>query len=905
MLNKLPQYVVGIDVETTSLEPAHGDIIDVAAIRFDLISGQEVDRFTSLTRPRQPISTEITVLTGITQDMVADQPQFSEIVGDLKTFIGTDAIFAHNASFDLNFLSFHGLPLKNPVWDTFPLATIAWPESDSYNLGFLVDTLGIPKKGEHRATDDVLMTWDLLQHIRKSLAVEGQTYQKVIETAAKAGLDHYLPLFSVQKESEEEQPLASSTRNKTTANTSVSKSTEVSAVDLLGPDGPLAKSLANFTPRESQRTMSGKVESILEETGIGLIEASTGIGKSYAYLIPALKSASQDKPVIVATHTRHLQDQIVERDIPTLSDSLDLARTVALLKGRRNYVCETRLGQLLGRATITETDAFLLIKILLWLSRGSNGDIERLNISHQSPRLLRYIHADAISCRQQCQPQGECPYQKARRQAKDAELVVINHALLAQLSQGEENYLNLSRVIIDEAHHFAESLREATRIDFSADRVSEIVAPLVQLARKKSDQQRASHITDEAKQLVSEYTGLLRTAATLLSQTAYSLRIAGQTRRSRRWRQVEDTANKWHTRMKFIIGLTKSMAEGSRKQEREILEQAVGDMEQFAIEFKTFIEGSSERVQWLERQWQGNQSNASEPDIATLNDVALNIAPITQALTAQADSLILTSATLTTEGNFDFTKKQLGIEPTVEEVIPSEFNYRKNMLIYLVEDGPLPGNGGAANANYANILAEMGEKLINIFSGRTLILCSSQGLVKDLYRILIKKLNKDEVKLYAQKMTGGRTNMTKRFRENPHSVLIGTSSFWEGIDIPGDSLSSILIPKLPFLPPHDPVADALAEAEAANTNGRSPNTFATVSLPHMILRLRQGVGRLIRTSTDRGVVVIADPRLTNREYADCVLQSLPPATIRTGSQAELTDTITQWFGDKELAALKK
>lgn len=378
--------VVCLDLETTSLDPASGDIIEVAAVAFDWESRQELTRFVALTKPRHPIPDIVTSLTGITQTMVADKPFFGAIRDEVIKFIEPDdVIVAHNADFDVQFLAHHGVTLPNLIWDTFRLAWVAWPEAESYNLGMLCRQLGVPPSQEHRALADVLLTWELLQHIRDTLVTpDSDSREQIVTLLAKSGLERYQALFSqtphqkpkvpIRTASAEQAPHSfDSSRLATPLSRDILKQTDIE--DFFGAHGYFQERFASFEPREAQLACAQEAFSLLQSRKIGLIEAQPGTGKTLAYLTAALLYAvhSEKKtPIVVATYTRHLQDQLMERDIPAVLEALGLRDQwpVASLKGRRHYLCTTRLKEFMNRGTLSEGEGWMGLKIFLWLVRG-------------------------------------------------------------------------------------------------------------------------------------------------------------------------------------------------------------------------------------------------------------------------------------------------------------------------------------------------------------------------------------------------------------------------------------------------------------------------------------------------------------------------------------------------------
>lgn len=918
---KLPKFVVGIDIETTGFEPETGDIIEVAAVRYPLseagrISNTEYriskqnfnDKFVRICKPSRAIPEEITVLTGITNAMVVDAPPFAQVLAELQEFIGEDILLAHNASFDMKWLRYNGLNLaSNKVWDTFLLATVAWPEAESYNLAALVNAQGpnpndhsnpnalmTNGRGEHSAEYDVQMAWVVLQAAREELTASPATYKRIMELLERTGLGHYVPLFSPPSISAgrpvgggvaprngavgvevKSKPSADPLPPAEAGRLPLGKGEKVTtARAALGPDGPLARNWPEFMPRPEQQQMAEHIETTLREGGISLIEAPTGIGKTLAYLTPLFLQKSGQAPLgaqatntthkaIISTYTKHLQDQLMAHDVPELQRALGTDCQVAVLKGRRNYVCTRRLGLALEKMVIPQPEAWLLIKVLRWLEQGGSGDLDRLNISHQGEGLS--IHADSLTCRRVCAHSLDtlCPYQAAWRAAEAAQVLLVNHALLSDPSFMDRFPIDM--IIVDEAHHLEDALRRATAVPLHSSYLQEIVSPL--LAEPATDSIGLKHIQVEVQDLLTDWHALLDSlrAFTEAHTEKATLRLTPIVRRSSQWGNIEKAVEHWVGRCHFICGLLESTTDDIRE-----------ELQDFSRNVSRFVLGAADRIQWIDLD--------RPRELIYLHDVALLITPSLQRLYGSVPAIIFTSATLTTLGTFGYIQKILGLKQAKELVLPSSFPLKENMLIYLVDDAPDP-----RSVNFGSYSAGQMEKLAVQLGGRTLGLFTSYVAIKTVFNLLNRTLNKAHIKLYAQGSSGGRSNMLRRFRQEPRSVLLGTDSFWEGVDIPGDSLSCVVIPKLPFSPPHDPVTEAVSAALQVDS-------FATMSLPQMILKLRQGIGRLIRTRDDRGVVVIFDSRLHRSRYGDGVIASLPAGRIKVGSAKDLASAVENWMG---------
>lgn len=899
--------IVALDIETTSLEPAKGDIIEIAAVRFDWQTRQETGRFVRLIKPIYPISEEITALTGINAGMVASVPSLADSKDELRTFLGDSIILAHNASFDVGFLNYHGANLQNPIWDTLLLASIAWPQAPTYNLGTLARELQLPLAGEHRALPDALAGWHLLLQIVPRLSVTKDTYQTLTDLLKKADLEHYEPLFSkiesvnVEKAQIEHR---ATTQLKKKAQT---PSSALILESIFSPKGVLAQHIPGFTSRPEQLIMAQTIEMARKEGKVVLIEAPPGTGKTYAYLAPALlnvnSKAKERSLTVISTHTKHLQDQLTQHDIPRLMESLGVAGKVVTLKGRRNYICSRRFEQLLAQPEHTVETAWILLKIILWLENGGTGDLENIHLPHQGWHILHLLHADSLTCRFECiQPGRFCLYQQRRAQARNADILITNHALLMQLAEGADFLSRKPHVIIDEAHHVPLIARQAGEIDFTLERVQEIIHFLQEIVRdlkpkrkgEKGERQKNEHLLEEIAALEQDYGLFLHKIKAWMEKVSPRgrLRLSPTTRRSQGWQTVVRQGQRWRGRLSFILGLlqsafSSSSSSPSSPSSTNRLEQVRPDIEQFNRDLEHLLEGTVERIQWLELR-------PLKKDVM-IYDWPLSIHPLIKRLIDQSRSVVLTSATLTINSTFLYIKRILGLENPIEKLLESQpFSYRDNMLIYITDDAPDP-----RNYQFYAFVADIIYTIARTLHGRTLGLCTSYAAIKNLHFILNNRLHKENIRLLSQNLSGGRHNILQRFKmSDASSVLLGTSSFWEGVDIPGQALSAVVIPKLPFPLPDDPVTEALSAKE-------NSDPFTGFSLPQMILRLRQGVGRLLRSPTDKGMIVICDSRFLSSTYGQEVIQSLPPATVRIGRSTELFSAIENWFGQGRLATWQK
>ena len=615
------------------------------------------------------------------------------------------------------------------------------------------------------------------------------------------------------------------------------------AAECLGTDGALASEVPGFAPRPQQQQMAAAVEQALNAGEALIVEAGTGTGKTYAYLVPALLSG---RKVIISTGTRHLQDQLFHRDLPTVRSALGVPLKAALLKGRSNYLCPHRLeitraeGRLPSRAQVSQLET-----IHDWSGRTGSGDIAEMSSIAEDSAIWPRVTSTADNCLgQQCEHLKNCHVIKARREAQDADLVVINHHLLcADLVLKEEGFGELlpgaEAFIIDEAHQLPETAARFFGVQLSSRQLLEL-----------AQDSRNEYINETA-----ELEGLPEVAKQL-EQAVAEVRLAmGEGEQRAPWARLANNDRLQETldALDSALGLlADALAEQSDRS------RGLDNCYQRALKLqglfnKTTQEPPENHVHWFETWRQSFRINL------TPLDVAENFSSQRQELPSR---WIFTSATLSVNGEFEHFARQLGLEAATSLQLDSPFDYQNNALFYLPRDLPEPNS-----PDFSDMMLDEAERVINASRGRAFLLFTSYRALHSANRRLKSSC---DFPLLVQG-SAPRNELLERFRELGNAVLLGTSSFWEGVDVRGEALSCVIIDKLPFASPGDPVWQARIDALKA----RGGNPFMDEQLPHAVITLKQGVGRLIRDINDRGVLVLCDPRLVKKSYGRVFLNSLP------------------------------
>ncbi|NIA57886.1 ATP-dependent DNA helicase [Massilia sp. TW-1] len=641
---------------------------------------------------------------------------------------------------------------------------------------------------------------------------------------------------------------------------------------IFGAGGPLAPAVGTFKPRESQTEMAKAIAHAISEQGTLIAEAGTGTGKTFAYLVPALLWGGK---TIISTGTKNLQDQLFSRDIPTVRAALRAPVSVALLKGRSNYLCHYHLERTLSNGRLTSRDDVgHLREISRFVKMSQSGDKAELTKVPETASVWNLVTSTRENCvGQECQYYQDCFVMKARREAQQADVVVVNHHLFfadVALKEGgmAELLPSANTIIFDEAHQLPEVATLFFGTTVSTGQVLELCRDVLAegLAHARGG-------VDWAK------------VVTVVEKAARDLRLTfpeGSTRLS--LPQIPPTSEffpaleKLKEELAGLIDVLEAQAERA-----ETIEQCRVRAVELLEQYKAWksepkkgkeVEGD-DAVLWVEAFSSSLQ----------LHKTPLSIAPIFAGQRAGTPrSWIFTSATLAVKNDFKHFSAQLGMTGEPAQSWPSPFNYQEQGILYVPTGLPEPNTFG-----YTDAVVDMALPVIEAAGGRCFFLCTTIRAVNRVAERLREEFAARglDFPLFVQGERG-RTELLDSFRNAGNAVLVGSQSFWEGVDVRGEALSLVIIDKLPFAPPDDPVLAARIEVmEKKGMNG-----FVHHTLPEAIINLKQGAGRLIRDVEDRGVLMLCDPRVISKPYGRRVWQSLPPFR-RTRVQADVIEFFKQ------------
>ncbi|MSP79035.1 MAG: hypothetical protein EXR67_05725 [Dehalococcoidia bacterium] len=931
-LSPFSQTMVALDLETTGLDPQRDAVIEIGAVKF---RGREVlGTYTTLINPSRAIPAFVQRLTGIKQTDVVAAPPMAVASGQLAQFMGDLPIVGHNIAFDLGFLTNNRMRFTAPVYDTYDLANIFRPKGE-YSLISLARAFKALHDRPHRALSDAQATHEVMMAlVDEGLQSDPSVLEELHRLASVAGW----PLRSLLREMVAERkrtatsafsaiPLGgvdfTAIRKRQSAMPGfgfIAHKPIVADVDLmvsmLRPGGAASSVMPSFEHRPQQEDMLRAVAKTLDEGGQLFAEAGTGVGKSLAYLLPAaLYALQKGVRVVVSTNTIGLQEQLVTKDLPLVSNIIATAfgesvppLRFAQLKGRSNYLCVRRWASLRSSQTLGEDEARVLGKLLLWLQTTASGDRGELRLNGKDTDIWMRLSAQGA---RGCPMNGETPcfVQAAYQRAEGAEVLVVNHALLlADLALGGSLLPKYEHLIIDEAHHLEaqatdqfgfELSQEAMTIHFdvlagarglNAQAVASYAAAPDLVARRQATERAALTLTERVAAARRDTADLFIGIAAFSrgrgdansGQRKPSLRVTQGVRAQPDWSHIEiatDAAVAALEKVKTVVGQVSISLDGLDIEEAALVQAELDAQAELTGEIIAHLEEfllrpEKESVYWIEEEFNGSmQLHAAPLRVSEL---------LKKKLFDEKRAVVLTSATLSTAGSLKPIKELLGAPEASDVVLDSPFDFKRAALLCVPQDMPEP-----ATPTYDGALAMGLIEMAKASKGRAMALFTSNASLRGAAERVRPALELAGIPVLAQGMDGSAAQVLERFQANPQALLLGTASFWEGVDLVGEQLSLLIIVRLPFSVPTDPVFAARSET--------FEDPFSQYAVPQAVLKFRQGFGRLIRSTQDRGVVVILDRRTTSRSYGQTFVKSLPPCRLITPTLREVPDQIAAWL----------
>ncbi len=929
-----------VDLETTGNNPEIDHIIQIGAV---LIEDHEIkDSYSSFVYTDKEIPPFIQKLTGIKNSMLKDAPTLEQVVTDILPLMDNAIFVAHNAAFDLGFIQatfekMGYLPFSGLVLDTLTLSRILLPMAQSYKLTQITEELEIIHENPHRAEDDALATANLFIQLIEELEDMPLVYlQRLFDIVKTTHPDLSILIEemieskynSFQEEDEDQYTIINQFALQRT-DEEHEEGADFEAIDfetMFDEEGLLFYNFPDFELRDAQKTMAKEVREAFIDHAHLMVEAGTGTGKSLAYLLPSIYWAKEnDEKIVIATHTINLQEQLFQRDIPLLKKILPFSFSATILKGRNNYLCLRKFEQL-----VTQYDNFDfnmehavdIAQLLSWVVKTKTGDVEEINLSVTGRNIWSQIRSDADSClNRHCPWFRSCFYHRARHNAQAAEIIITNHSLLLTNIKTDHRILPAyHRLVIDEAHQFEDIASKHLGYEINQYQINGLIQRfykdaksgfLVSLANELLSSQDpdqaniANKINNQLFPLISavetsfgDYFIQLGNYVNNRMKNSRidrrTLRMTKQITGTSEWQEIIKLSGniyveftEWINQMDEIY--TKLTAIDFEESRMVDLNGHIKDLKETLFIFSEWNHVNDENmVFWIETVTRGRKI------FSFLYAAPIEIGPfVKEYLFDKMDSIILTSATLTVNDSFSYSSRAFGFSEDDDELrrmsLPSPFDYKEQVNVFIPKD--IPNIQEVKEDAFIDHIAKNIADMAISLNGKMLVLFTSHLMLKKTYDLLKPLLEPFQIKVLGHGIdSNSRTKLTKRFAENSQTILLGTNSFWEGVDVPGEALSALVIVRLPFTPPNHPIHEA--KTEKLKMEQRNP--FIELSVPQAVIRFKQGFGRLIRTKKDYGVVIIFDRRIVESRYGKAFIKSLPDVDVVYQPFDQIMEKIDKW-----------
>ncbi len=945
-LLELEQWVA-FDIETTGLSPETDEIIEIGLVKIH--NGEIIDTMDQIFDPGIEIPEFITNLTGITNQDCSGKPLLKETLSDIVDFIEGNFIVAHNADFDMSFLN-NAIKKYAPeikkitpdkIIDTLDLSRFVLYNIHNHKLNTLADYFNIDTGSPHRALADAkACRLIFIRLVEYCLELDKDIIKMCCNLLkyTNLGIEIFFNklYFYFQHSAAERKIMIKEGQDniigRPVEKTEQERINKISANELesfFGPESYLSEYLGNYEYRKQQYEMADSVRKIFNQNGFLLAEAGTGIGKSMAYLIPAVlwtKKNTQSK-VVISTNTKNLQDQLFSKELPVLHKMPSLQFLAILLKGRGNYLCQRTWEDLIEHPEkLSRRERVQALPLIIWSNTTLTGDIEENSgFSRKRNRTIwKYLNCERSNCSgRNCPFESTCFLNRVRKLAPFADIVVVNHSLLfSDISAGNTILKSYDSLIIDEAHNIETSATRSFKQELNIWKFNEVLKTIYQesphntgilyfvqknvkyVIKHNKDQSTLERISADLIHKVQElrvdsqhfFKNLKDKHCSMLTSEQHYPQIRFKAKQ-KLFGNLEQDAEKLLTDLKqlnkdcnHLIDVLRDMASESEKEYYRWLrdiESIIMHTEDLVRLMHHFIHCDyTENIIW------SVMITSKHTKEISINSVPLDISGILETgLFSHLDRGVLTSATLRVNNSFDYFIKRIGLADSEPERIQAEsfgspFNYSEQSMFIIPSYLPDPREN-----SYIKDVSKLLLHTLENNSYGTMVLFTSYRMLKEVYFSMLPIYNEKNILLLGQGIDGSRTTLLKTFKETKNSVLFGTNSFWEGVDIPGSALEMLIITKIPFQVPTEPVFQARME----KVNNDTGNGFLNYAVPEAVIRLRQGIGRLIRSTGDRGVVLLLDQRLIKTRYGNYFTRSFPVEPFICNHEKLLQNKLKEWF----------
>ena len=854
--------IVALDLETTGLDRKNDAIIEVALIKIDKKTFKVLDTYNTFINPWIEIPDLVSNITNISQDDVDDAPIFSYVSQEIRDFIWDYPILWHNTNFDRDFLINHGISIeKNLVLDTFFLANFLLYNSKSLNLGFICNQLWIKIKWEHRAIYDTEATIEvykkLIGMLKKLPKQKKEIFRYITDRTKEKQWIFYREKYLKNINKVDSQKIIKSILSTIKKNQSYQKLEQSYDLEEKNIE-EIFKNLKNFEIRENQIKMAKIVYDTLTHGKKSLIEAPTWVGKTFAYLIPSiLFSTKLGEQVFISTSTKALQDQIFFKDLDFLSKNIGIDFSFTKLKWKNNYIWIYAFFSFLDlEEQYTTNMSCFFLKILFWLLNTKSGELDELDFYGEEYNFLYEINANDFYTFS-----SENIYEsyefvvRARRQARKSNIVIINNNILFQDIEGNGNILGkVKNLIIDEAHNLEDVITQSAKKTFTKLSVEKFFIELEKKVKKSWED--ATKIWYKREKILFDITTLMEFFYSYILEKV-----------------------PWDSRYKNILLQPDFFQKNELSEDLSIkIQKDIGelltDIQEFSDNTKLFLgreilffEEVKEILFFIFSSKKTKENiipMVSHSDKYGVSVEYTLLKPwdfLKKSLWKTLDTAILTSATLQVGKSFSYIENMLSLKNFATYELETDFNYEKQSLLFI------PNNLGSIKNNLSEILDFL-RKFFPLIWWRSLVLFTSFFMIQEAYLALNNTLKKEDIHLLAQSISWGKQKQIDFFKKNAkNSILMGTDTFWEWIDIAWDDLKYLIIHKIPFMVPTDPIFQARSSL--------FKDSFKEYAIPKSILKLKQGFGRLIRTKTDSWIVIFLDNRILTTSWWNMFYDAFP------------------------------
>ena len=910
---------ISLDFETTGVDSVNDRIIEVAAIRFT--NGKASDKFVKLVNPGRPIPDFITNITNISNEMVKDAALEEDIVDGLLKFIGDSPIVAHNTPFDIAFLKElvkrHNRKFTEPdLYDSLPLARTFLYHLPAFNLGVVSEYYGLSAEGSHRAEKDTENCGIVFLNLIEEAASYPLSVISKILALLKSTELHNKALFvnianELTKSGEIKKGLTKSKENHSIldniyVHNGEKSINDVKAEEVLGEGGILSNVLKGYENRSQQIEYSNFVDDIINgEEKIGVVEAGTGLGKSFAYLFPALKRTEQfvdNGPVVISCYTKNLQDQLFYKDLPIIAEALDIPVKAVKLKGRNNYICLTRLNWLIADAskTLSEREIEKILPLLVWLEWTNTGDLSECNgfWNSRPGKIAFLVQSESGFCTTKlCARNNGCFFGRVRRDLYEASIIIVNHALLLSEITMPGFLPMFNSVIIDEAHNLVPVAYK--QLSHEMDQIG-YVSYLQSVDPKYKGNKRWNNILSAVGGLHPEFIALQKAMSEEVVFTIEALRVFFEKYGNNVNSEFNEDSiytqkliiNKLEEEyisaideLEQLVDNLKRLQITVEKTANTLLEKDperkdYDELHQVLGQHKDIISGlinnvilltseqNSENIYWKEGEFKERKFNKEL--MLSLHASPVDVSEkLSSLFFKNIPHCVLTSATLRVNSGFDYYFRRTGLDRIIDKTVktdyfPSPFYY-EDQVTYLQY-----GNRKSITTDSVSI-AKIIELVSQKYNQRIMVLFTARKTLTGVYNELKNSSIGRDIPIFAQIFNSSRQSLIDGMKRTPNGVLLGTSAFWEGVDLPGDLLQILIITKLPFDVPTEPTIKAYSDMLEMSGD----NSFINFAVPESVIRFRQGFGRLIRTMTDEGIFIVLDDRIVTKRYGTNFSEAIP------------------------------